>query len=293
MSSKKHAIVPTVTPFTGNEVDVEKLKHHAESLYQEGVDFVFLAGTTGLGPSLRMEERERMAQALSQYKEKLILQVGSLDLEASARLAEFGRDLGVHAIAAYPPYYFQRIPDDWMVKYFLKLSKIHPLIVYNYPGATGYDISSSIIKEAIRQGGEIIGIKDTIPDLGHMLSFKWDIGEDFLVYSGPDTVIVSAIRSGMDGSVAGSGNYAPELLVQIVSDGALSESLAAQKTIASLAMLSRKYGQWSANYSLTKLIRGYDVGAPRTPISPLTSEQEEKLSQEIRTVFLREKHSPN
>src|ERR1700730_7902874 len=136
MPSKKHAIVPAVTPFTGNELDVDKLKHHAESLYQEGVDFVFLAGTTGLGPSLRMEEREKMTRALSQYKEKLILQVGSLDLEASVRLAEFARDLGVHAIAAYPPYYFQRIPDDWMVKYFLKLSKIHPLIVYNYPGAT-------------------------------------------------------------------------------------------------------------------------------------------------------------
>src|ERR1700680_2506596 len=108
MAAKKHAIVPTVTPFTGNEVDIGKLKRHAESLFQEGVDFVFLAGTTGLGPSLRMEEREKMLQALSEYKEKLILQVGSLDLEASARLAEFAKDIGVHAIAAYPPYYFQR-----------------------------------------------------------------------------------------------------------------------------------------------------------------------------------------
>jgi 2-dehydro-3-deoxy-phosphogluconate/2-dehydro-3-deoxy-6-phosphogalactonate aldolase len=289
MAAKKHAIVPTVTPFTGNEVDIGKLKHHIESLFQEGVDFVFLAGTTGLGPSLRMKEREKMLQALSEYRDKLILQVGSLDLEASERLAEFAKNVGVHAIAAYPPYYFQRIPDDWMVKYFLRLSKIYPLLVYNYPGATGYDISSSIIKEAIRLGGNIIGIKDTIVDVGHMLSFKWDISDNFLVYSGPDTIVAPAIRSGVDGSVAGSGNYAPELLVKIVGSVDLANALAAQRTITSLANVARKYGQWSANYSLTKAIRGYDVGSPRTPISPLTLEQEEKLSQEVRTIFLREK----
>ena len=290
MPGKKHAIVPTVTPFTENEVDLQKLKNHAERLFEDGVDYVFLAGTTGLGPSLRMEEREKMLEALSEYRDRIILQVGSLDLEASSRLAEVGKRAGVHAIAAYPPYYFQRIPDDWMVKYFLRLSKIHPFLVYNYPGATGYDISSGIIKEARRQGGNIIGIKDTIVDLGHMLSFKWDIGEDFLVYSGPDTVITSAIRSGLDGSVAGSGNYVPELLVKIVADGPLSESLAAQRTVSSFAMLSRKYGQWAANYSLVKAVRGYDVGSPRAPLFPLTVEQEEKLSQEARTIFLREKN---
>ena len=125
------------------------------------------------------------------------------------KLAEHAKHLQLHAIASYPPYFFPRMQDDWVVKYFLTLSKNYPLIAYNYPLATGYEISPGIIKRVNQGGGNVIGVKDTLPELAHMLSFKYRLGNDFLVYSGPDTIITSAVRSGLDGSVAGSANYVP------------------------------------------------------------------------------------
>ena len=63
---------------------------------------------------------------------------------------------------------------------------------------------------------------------------------------------------------------------------------AAQKTITSLAGLSRKYGQWAANYSLVKIIRGYDVGTPREPIYALGKDAEEKLALEATSLSANE-----
>jgi len=281
-----HRIVPVITPFRANRLDIEKFRRHALALLNDGMDFLFIAGTTGLGPSLTSEEKLQMVDELQENSSKLILQVGSLDLEESVKLAEHAKSSQLHAIAAYPPYFFPRMQDDWVVKYFTTLSRIYPLIAYNYPLATGYDIAPGIIKRVNQEGGNVVGIKDTLPELAHMLSFKYELGNDFLVYSGPDTVVTSAARSGFDGSVAGSAKYVPELLIKATNiDSPLSDALIAQKTITSLAGLSRKYGQWAANYNLVKIIRGYDVGMPREPIFALAKEAEEKLATEARAVY--------
>ncbi len=125
--------------------------------------------------------------------------------------------------------------------------------MYNYPLATGFDITPAIVKKVRQNGGNIIGIKETIPDIAHMLSFKYEMGNDFIVYSGPDTVVTSVVRTGLDGCVAGSANYVPELLVKATDlQAKLSDCIAAQKTITTLAGLAKKYGQWAANYVLVK-----------------------------------------
>jgi 2-dehydro-3-deoxy-phosphogluconate/2-dehydro-3-deoxy-6-phosphogalactonate aldolase len=281
-----HKIVPLITPFKANRLDSEKHRHHAHTLLEDGMDFLFIAGTTGLGPALTSQEKMQMVDDLQEFPSKLILQVGSLDLEESVKLAEHAKYSHLHAIGAYPPYFFPRLSEEWIVKYYIRLSKIYPLIAYNFPLATGYDLTPGVIKKVNQAGGNVIGIKDTIPDLGHMLSFKYELGNDFLVYSGPDTAILPAARSGLDGSVAGSANYAPELLVKANNiDTPLAEAILAQKTIASLSGLSKKYGQWSGNYSLVKIIRGYDVGTPREPIFPLGKDEEEKLTAEAHAAY--------
>jgi 2-dehydro-3-deoxy-phosphogluconate/2-dehydro-3-deoxy-6-phosphogalactonate aldolase len=78
-----HRIVPVITPFRANRVDIEKLKHHARALLDDGMDFLFIAGTTSLGPSLTSDEKLQMVDELQEFAPKLILQVGSLNLEES------------------------------------------------------------------------------------------------------------------------------------------------------------------------------------------------------------------
>jgi|BEDMetMinimDraft_2_1075160.scaffolds.fasta_scaffold00082_18 2-dehydro-3-deoxy-phosphogluconate/2-dehydro-3-deoxy-6-phosphogalactonate aldolase len=284
----KHKLVPTVTPFTRDgQVDCEKLRFHVQKLLNDGIDYIWLCGTTGLGPSLSAQEKKIVLECLSEVSDKVIFQLASLNLNEALELAEFAKSLRVHAISSYPPFFFPRLLDEWVINYYVKLSKIYPLFVYNFPSAVGYNVSAQIIKRVNNEGGNIVGIKDTIDDLTHMLSVKWELGKEFMVYCGPDPLMLSALRSGLDGAVAGSANYAPELLNTIANDPNSYAAEEAQRKIIKLLGIARSYGQWSANYSLTRILRGYDAGEPRPPVFPLTSQQEAALAKDVFEILKR------
>jgi dihydrodipicolinate synthase/N-acetylneuraminate lyase len=111
----------------------------------------------------------------------------------------------------------------------------------------------------------LVGAKEALTDISHMLAYKWDLRKGFRVYTGPESVILSALRSGLDGSLGGAGSYATELFVRLVREYESPEALEIQRLFPDLATIPRKYGQWSANYAMTKIARGYEVGAPFLP----------------------------
>jgi 2-dehydro-3-deoxy-phosphogluconate/2-dehydro-3-deoxy-6-phosphogalactonate aldolase len=280
-------VAPLVTPFVGGRVSTQKLERHARVLLSNRVDVIWLCGSTGLGPSLSADERQAMVQALSFAADRLILQVGSLNLAESLELAALAKRLGVRFISAYPPFYYPRIPEAWVVRYYTQLSRVHPLIVYNYPAATGFDVTPSIIKQVIKAGGDVQGIKDTVNDISHMLTYKMELGEEFVVYSGAGTNMLAAVRMDLDGVLSGIVNYAPELVAKLVDNAASRLGFEAQLEANALSSLAKKYGQWSANYSLVRLIKGYDVGEPRPPVYPLTQREERQLARELEGLALK------
>lgn len=278
-------IVPIITPFNlENKVDKKKLMDHADFLLKNGVDYLLLCGSTGLGPSLKYEEKVSILETLSYQKERLILQVGSLDISESIALSSMAKKIDIAAIAALPPYYYPRMPEEWYVRYFKEISEVYPTIVYNFPLTTNYNINPELVKNINKIGGQIIGIKDTTPDFDHIVNFKWAFGKDFKVYCGPDSLILPAIRMGMDGAVPGSGNYVPKLIREMINNDESENALRFQQRINTLTFLARKYGQWAANYSMVKILSGYDVGIPRPPIYPLDKEKEKALEGEIKNV---------
>lgn len=273
-------LVPALTPFEGNRVSTVKLREHCDFLLKKGIDYIFLNGSTGLGPSLSLGERLDMLHAFDDIPEKVIVQVGALNLEESLTLARESARMKVHAIATLPPYYYPRIPDEWLIRYFKTISGIYPTFLYNFPLTTGYDLTSSLVQKVLSSGANIIGIKDTVPDLNHMLQIKWNAPDDFKVYCGPDPLILPALRSGLDGAVGGSGNYVPVLLRALVDNFDGNAGLKAQKLIDSITSVAKKYGQWSANYALVDIIHNYSAGDPRPPIFPLDEAARKSMEQD-------------
>lgn len=275
-------IVPILTPFTDlNSVDKIKLRRHGNQLLANGIDYLFLCGTTGLGPSLTFSEKVQVLETFSDIPEKIILQVGSLNLEESKKLAFKSKEAGISCIAALPPFYYPRVPEEWYIRYFTEISKIYPTLVYNFPLTTNYNLTPNLVKKINLAGGNIIGIKDTTPDLNHMLNFKWEFSNDFKVYCGPDSLLFSGLRSKLDGAVPGSGNYAPRLVKSIFENYNNDKGIESQRLLTSLTIIAQKYGQWGANYSLVKILEKYDVGKPRPPIYSLSEDIELELRKDL------------
>ena len=276
-------IVPVLTPFNGRQIDEEKFRNHCRRLLDDHVDMIFVAGTNGMGPSLSFQERTQLAEYCSDIPGKVIFQVGSLNLEESIELAKIAKNKNFYAVAAIPPYYFGGIPDEWIVRYYTEISSITDTFIYNYPKFTGYDVNAKIALEIRRHGGNIIGVKDTVNDIDHMMRYKYLL-DDFMVFSGPSTYILYAALNGLDGAVAAAGNYATRMFVEILEDTARFGRIN-QMVINEIIDIASRYGQWASNYSLVRILRGYDAGNPRPPFYPLDPESEEKLKREVQTVL--------
>ena len=141
------------------------------------------------------------------------------------------------------------------------------------------------MKKINASGGNIVGIKDTTTDLSHMLSFRWEFSDEFKVYCGPDALILSAMRSGLNGAVPGTGNYIPKLVSSLVKEPDSGKGMETQETVSSIAKISQKYGQWAANYTMIRIINNYDAGLPRPPMYPLSRDQEESLRSDLEKVI--------
>ncbi len=278
-------IVPVVTPFENGRLSVNKMRRHSDYLLKKGIDLVFLNGSTGLGPSLNLNERLQILDAFQDIPDKVIVQVGGLNLEESITLAKEASKMNVHAIASLPPYYYPRLPENWLIRYFKAISDVYPTYLYNFPLTTGYDITASLVKKIIKAGANVIGIKDTVQDINHMLEIKWNAGSDFKVFCGPDTLILPALRSGLDGAVGGSGNYIPGILRTLVDHYNDETGIRAQKLVQQITNVVKNFGQWSANYSMVEILHSYSAGEPRPPIFPLGEEEKQSLSQEVKRVL--------
>ncbi len=277
----KYKIVPIVTSFKGSKIDAHLLEEHARHLLDHGIDYLFILGSTGLGTPLSFDEKKLCIEALTKYSDRIICQVGSLNLDDTLRLAEDAKAKGFKYLAALPPYYFPRLPESLMVKYFTKVSSIHPTILYNFPLTTGYDISPQTVKTVNANGGNIVGVKDTVTDVSHMSAFKWELGSEFLVFCGPDSAILAALNSGMDGAVPGTGNYIPNIIGRLFQESSTEKGMQLQRLVTLVSKLAQKYGQLSANYSLIRLLKNYDAGSPRAPIFPLLADEEKSLGMDV------------
>lgn len=270
-----------ITIFDGNSVDTEKMLEFGKLILSKGIDYLFLCGTTGLGPALSFSERMKIIDAFEPLADSSIIQVGSLNLQESEELARKAADGGYHAIASLPPYYYFNVPGEWIIRHLLSLSKIYRLYAYNFPVASNNRIDPSMVQEVNRRGGNIIGIKETVQEISDMLDFKYRLGDEFRVFNGPDNLLIPSLRAGMDGAVGSSSNYLTELFVSTIEKHILDEAHQLQKKLSSALKIVKSYGQWAAIYSAVRMLHGFDPGKPRPPIFPLEPDQESELETRL------------
>ncbi len=277
-------IVPVITPFINNVLDIDLLRNHCETLLKSGIDKLFIAGTNGLGLSLNFNEKLKIINDLDIDGDKLIMQIGSLNLDESIELAMAAKKKEYFAISSVPPYYYSDLDADSIIRYFLDLSKYYRTIVYNYPRMTNHDVDSKMLEKIIKLGGNIIGIKDTVNDIMHMLEYK-NINNDLIVLAGPSTHIFAALRAGVDGAVSAAGNYMPNIINYLYKNINSNDAFKFQILINKVINAAKPFGIYSANYSLVRIIKGYSCGYPRPPFYPLSETKEKELEKIIKNIL--------
>lgn len=225
------------TPFSASgDVDLGAFEAHLEWLRAEGLDGVFVAGTTGEGVLLEDDEIAALVERAVGRGLRVIAQVGRPSTRVTARLARRAISLGADAVAAYVPWFYPAGDADVRAHFegLLAATDGTPAFLYNIPRRTVNDLSPQLAGELARAGFR--GMKDSTGDLSRAEAYLEAVeGTDFELYVGSEPLVLRAVRRGAAGAITGLAGARPDLFAALREAIASGDDTAAEQAQESIA----------------------------------------------------------
>jgi dihydrodipicolinate synthase/N-acetylneuraminate lyase len=167
-----HGILPPITtPFyPDGQVYYKKLEHNVERFSRTPVAGIVVLGSTGEALMLSDQERRdvlKVARQAAAPNKVLIAGTGVESAIETLRLTEYAAELGYDVAMVRTPHYYkkQMLPANMLAFYrTVADSSPLPVIIYNFPQATGYDIPAEVVIE-LAEHPNLIGIKESSGDV--------------------------------------------------------------------------------------------------------------------------------
>ena len=214
--------VALVTPFRADgALDLSALEKLVNSVIKGGVDFLVALGTTAETPTLSIEEKQTVLNAILQYNNDRIPVVcgigGNSTQEVIQQLETF--DLrNVSAILSVTPYY-NKPTQEGLYQHFKAVAGAtnKPIILYNVPGRTGCNMLPATVARLAGDCRNIIGIKEASGNIGQCMELIQSVPESFIVLSGDDDLVLAQMALGMDGVISVAANCWPGDFTEMVN----------------------------------------------------------------------------
>lgn len=200
-------ITAMVTPFNKNrEIDYDKVEELAKYLVKNGKDAILVAGTTGESPTLTHEEEIELLSTVKravENKVKVIFGAGSNSTNTAVKMSKLAEKEGADAILSVVPYY-NKPSQAGMIAHFSAVAESTnlPVILYNIPGRTGVNMSVETVAELANKYKNIVALKQSFGDMDVISELKLACSEDFMIYSGDDSLTLPMISLGADGVIS-------------------------------------------------------------------------------------------
>ena len=274
-------LTAAVTAYDPDHTLSEKTAHALmEKNIREGARGFLIGGSSGEGPLLSHQERERQLEIAASYPrpEGILLMgaVSAFSTEEAITYAKCADRLGYDAIISTVPYYY-KFGSKGIAGYFRDIREHvdRPLFLYNFPGHTGIeiDIEDESI-QAILQDGTISGVKQTSLNLYQMERIR-SLNPELVIYGGYDEVYLGARILGADGAIGSTFNFTLPLFLEIERCYQSREIEKAQK----LQKRANNIMQTLVHCSLFPSIKyvlsleGIDCGPCRSPFPVLSEDQ--------------------
>ena len=153
-----------------------------------------------------------------------------------------------------------------------------PLMIYNWPQATGVDISPEAVA-MLSEHPNIIAIKESSGKLEKVMQMIREVKPGFQVLVGSAPTLAPSLQVGAVGAVLAFANAAPYACITIWEAHRSRETEAAQdwqnRIATSRAAGHDKYGVPGLKYAMD--LMGYYGGPPRLPLVPPSPEAKREI----------------
>lgn len=278
----KGIITPIITPMNPDEsVNLPELRNQIERQIAGGVHGIFCFGTNGEGYILSTQEKEEILEAtIDQVKGRVPIYAGTgcISTRDTIYMSRRAQELGADVLSIITPS-FAAASQKELYDHYCEVAK-HvdlPIVLYNIPPRTGNKLLPETVAKLARDVDVIQGAKDSSGDLENLKAYirlTQDVGKPFSVLAGNDGAILTCLKEGGAGGIAGRANLYPKSLASIYNSFVAGDIAQAEKLQDAVATLQRVFRFGNPNTVIKKAVAmlGYPVGDCRRPFNYLCDE---------------------
>lgn len=283
------------TPFTKDgEIDRPKFIQLIEMLVAEGASGVVVSGSNGESWALKAAERISLFKTAKDVLGKSATVIGGTGTIVTDDVIEMTRaahELGIDGVMIMTPYYCGATRRD-IVGHYKAISDAvpMPILVYNTPRGTGFDIPGDMAAE-LADIEWVCGLKQGNPEFLPLQNVIAHAGDKIRILSGHSgkrglpAVMVGAVGfvSSNDTNIMGREGIS---LWSLSASGRYDEARKVQSRTLALDMAIGSIAAGPVVMKTAMNLLGRPGGYPRRPLLPATGEQEDKIRQALDTLGL-------
>jgi 4-hydroxy-tetrahydrodipicolinate synthase len=292
MSFLLKGIIPAVwtpTDESGNLLR-EPLRKNIEAMVSASVDALLVLGSTGEFIHLTLDQRKEVLETALEFAGKIPVLTNISDVNPR-NVVELGRHAsqsGAAGVSLLPPWFFPLSEDD-LVEFFVWCANKNdlPVTIYNFHAMTGKRLTPKIVRH-IAERVKIGGLKHSAGELEEHRELV-NVGREFgfNIVTGWDTHLPETMAMGVNGAIAGTANFIPELLVKIfrsIESGRTEEGHEPARQMRQIGDLLSAL-EFPLNVAAAMEARGREVGAPKSIMSAQTRARYNALKENMRALL--------
>ena len=215
-------ITAVVTPFDElKNIDYESFKKVLLHLASTHTDSVVIAGTTGEGATLTLNEKLnlfKIAKDILPKNIKVIACIGTNNTLETIKIVKKVNKTNVDGYLIVTPYY-NKPSQEGIYQHFKAIDTVStkPIILYNVNARCGVETSSQTIIRLYHDCNHIIGLKHSSSNISLISALKNEM-PNFLIYGGEDHYILDVFKNNGDGIISVITNYYGNEVYELVKD---------------------------------------------------------------------------
>jgi 4-hydroxy-tetrahydrodipicolinate synthase len=273
-----------ITPFDGEgQVNYDQAAALAVSLAEHGTDTIVVCGTTGESPVLTREEEYQLFKVVHSAvagKAKVMAGTGSNSTREAIVATHHAAELGLDGSLQVVPYY-NKPPQEGLYQHFKTIAEAcagFPLMLYNIPGRTGQNLLPETVAK-LSEIDNIVAIKEASGDLDQVSQVRRLTPASFDIYSGDDSLTLPMLAVGAKGVVSVASHCVGDRLQAMIQAFITGNVQEATRIHLELLPLFKVLFMTTNPIPLKAALElmGWNVGEPRLPLVPLSSENRSLL----------------
>lgn len=292
MAQFGRVLTAMATPFDeSGAVAWEQVTALAKRLVENGSDGIVVAGTTGESPTLSDEEKIRLFRAVKETvgaRAFVVAGTGTYDTRHSIHLSREAERAGCDGLLLVNPYY-NRPSQEGLYAHFRAIAEATPLpcMLYNIPGRTGVNCLPETLAR-LSEVPTIVAVKEASGSLDQVSEIRRRTKEDFLIYSGDDSLTLPILAVGGTGIVSVASHLVGREIQQMVRAYEQGEVRQALRLHLRLLPLFKVLFITTNPVPLKAALNmsGIDVGKPRLPLVEATAKEKEQIRSVLNELAL-------